>query len=273
MKKAETKNVEKIRTGSMAEWWETVRPAADYPEFSRILGMANRIVRQRNLRLAQEDIEYHIWKTLPVNVRLFDPAKVESNKPVDEQFLDYFAFWFSKRISQESQRARKKKRKEKKAFALLYRDEEALGRVVASDFHRELFWDQAGMLFRQALEGLDVVARAYIKYRYIENLTLVEIAGKLGFSERTLIRRFSRMYDLDNVVSLVRTGIRDNIRQMPREKLYKAVYSLTYENEFSTEEIARLFCMTVDEVNEIQVCMLTHLADTYADQRELARAG
>jgi hypothetical protein len=63
------------------------------------IGNTKRIVKQKDLRLEQEDIEYHVWKTLLVNVRLLDPVEGEPTNPVDDRFLLSFAFSFSKRIA------------------------------------------------------------------------------------------------------------------------------------------------------------------------------
>jgi DNA-directed RNA polymerase specialized sigma24 family protein len=129
----------------------------------------------------------------------------------------------------------------------------------------QLFWEKARELFLEAIESLDVLAKAYVKYRYIDGLTIKEIAAKLGISERTVMRRYSDRYKFDNLVRLLKSRIRESTRRMPTDKLYKAIYTLIYENDFSVEDVARLFCMTVEEVSALHHKMVCQIAAGYSE--------
>jgi RNA polymerase sigma factor (sigma-70 family) len=246
---------------SVSDWYDSVRPS-DFPKYKRIEGLAKKIWQKRRDDLEQGDFDCHVWATLRTNLGKFDPGKANPAKPADECFLWYFGYWFDKRISQAVLRLRAGKRKERVTLRS-YAEEKVASRLGPLGLHAERYWEHARKLFWEVMESLDIVTKAYIKYRYLEELTLEEIAAKLKIPLRTLKRNLAKSYKLDNLVNLVRQRVRENISKMPRTKLYKAIYSLVHENDFSIEEVARLFCMPVEQVEGLHREMVCQLAASY----------
>lgn len=252
----------------LSDWYESVRPRG-YPSFGRVEAAAKRILKQLGENLEPGDLVFEIWNTLRTNLKKFDPQKVNTGKPVDVRFLSYFAHWFKKRVAQRFQRSRNRRKKEQVSLRS-YADWRSTCDPAPSTSREEIYWQVAKRFFWEALAGLDAEDRAFIRYRYIEDVTLKSIAEKLDMSERTVKRR-AKIYTLESLGKLVRQRVRERFFGLPRLDVYVEVVMLQYQYDFTLKEIASLFCVSVDELAWLHL-QIIYGCEQARDERRRMRA-
>lgn len=251
---------------TLAGWYEAIRPD-DYPSYSRIRGMQRIVVRELNISLyiSSERKIYIFWMTLKYCLCKFRRDVGDQSKSVDTRFLYFFAHCYSSRLIAYSQQDRRSARKRASREQRYLEAKSLHAPEPPPDFATRHFWDEARGLLAQAIESLDLVSKVYVKLRYIDGLTFRQIAERVGESERTVKRRFSSSYKFDNIIQMIKLQIQANVMKPGNSNIYRAIYILIYENEFSLGEVARLFCMSRDEVKRLHDEMLSHLVSGYVE--------
>ena len=253
-------------TDCLSDWYDSVRPRG-YPGWERIVVAAQRILKQLGGELEPGDLVFEIWDTLRTNLQKFDHRKGNLSKPVDERFLEYFAHWFKKRIAQKLQRSRNRRRKEQVSLRSY-----AVGRPTTfkepSTSREEIYWGEARRRVSEALNDLEAEDKAFVRYRYIEELTLKRIAEELHLSERTIKRGLAKRYKLGNLVRLVRERMRDRFFRLPRIEMYVEMFMLLCEYQLTVEEVASLLCVSVEELVRLHLQIVSQYDRVHQGERK-----
>jgi RNA polymerase sigma factor (sigma-70 family) len=238
LKRDENEVLLKIRgyCESTFEGWYARERCPGSPESPRrILALAETVWRLDYAEsLPDEDVTDWTFKVLHFCFRLFDPARGPQEVPAHDKFINFFKYWFRRRLRDKKCEAAARRRR-----TVCFSDLAEGEPPVADRSRRGEFYAWSRRLLHKASPRLDRRMRRVIELRYLRGLGVAETSEHLGRSPKTV----SNNYSLMKIVEAVRKQVNAVVLRLPPANLEGIVYYLHYEVGFGEREIAELLCV------------------------------